>query len=74
MLTETVPIWTVDSATINYIARDRNAYVHFRQISKGSRSIYMGKNTSVDVLGTGTYKLLMWKYRALYFHDVLYGL
>ena len=36
-------------------------------------SIYMGNNTSVDVLGIGTCKLLMWQGRALYLHDVLYA-
>ena len=34
----------------------------------------MGNNTSVDVLGIGTCKLLMRKGRALYLHDVLYAL
>ena len=57
MLNETVPYWTVDLAAINHIVRDRNAYVHFRRISKGSRSIYMGNNTSADVLGIGTVDL-----------------
>ena len=43
MLTETIPFWTVDSAATDHIARDRNAYVDFFRIPKGSRSIYMGK-------------------------------
>ena len=72
MLIETVPFWTVDSATTNHIAQDRNAYVDFRQIQKGSKSIYMGNNTSVDMLGIGTCKLLMQKGHAIYLHDVLY--
>ena len=33
----------------------------------------MGNNTSMDVLGIGTYKLLMRKSRTLYLHDVLYA-
>ena len=73
MLTEIVPYWTVDSAATDHIARDRNAYVDFRQIPKGSRSIYMGNNTSADVLGISTCKLLMWKGRTLYHHDMLYA-
>ena len=36
-------------------------------------SIYMGNNTSLDMLGIDTCKLLMWKGRALYLHDVLYA-
>ena len=74
MLTKTVPYWTVDSTATNHIARDRNAYVDFRQIPKGSRSIYMGNNTSVDMLVIGTFKLLMRKDRTLYLHDVFFAL
>ena len=73
MLTETVPYWIVDSAAIDHIARGRNAYVDFHRILKGSRSIYMGNNTSTDVLGIGTCKLLMQKGRTLYLHDVIYA-
>ena len=74
MLTETVPFWTVDSTATNHIARDRNAYVDFHRIPKGSRSIYMGNNTSADVLRIGTCKLIMQKGRTLYLHEVLYAL
>ena len=73
MLTVTLPYWTVDSTATDHIARDCNAYVDFRRILMGSRSIYMGNNKSVDVLGIGTCKLLMWKGRTLYLHDVLYA-
>ena len=72
MLIETVPYWTVDSAATDHIARDRNAYVDFSRIPNGSRSIYMGNNTSANVLGIGTCKLLMRKGHTLYLHDVLY--
>ena len=74
MLTKTVPYWTIDLVATDHIAQDRNAYVDFRRIPKGSRSIYMGNNTSADVLGIGTCKLLMRKGHALYLHDVLYAL
>ena len=73
ILTKTVPSWTVDLAATDHIARDCNAYVDFVRIPKGSRSIYMGNNTSVDVHGIGTCKLLMRKGRTLYLHDVLYA-
>ena len=73
MLAETIPYWTVDLATIDHIARDRNAFMDFYRIPKGSRTIYMRNNTSVDVLGSGTYKLVMWRCRTLYLHDVLYA-
>ena len=73
MLTKNVPFWTVDSTTTDHIARDHNVYVDFRQILKGSMSLYMGNNTSVDVLRIGTCKLLMRKGHALYLHDVFYA-
>ena len=72
MLTKTVSYWTVDSTIIDHIGQDRNAYVDFRRIPKGSRSIYMGNNTSTDVHGISTCKLLMRKGRTLYLHDVLF--
>ena len=72
MLTETIPFWTLDSTTTDHIARDRNAYVDFCRILKGSRSIYMGNNTLAYVLGISTCKLIMRKGRTLYLHDVPY--
>ena len=59
MLIEIVPYWTVDSTVTDYIARDRNAYMDFCRIPKGSRSIYMGNSTSSVVLRISTCKLLM---------------
>ena len=74
MITETVPFYTVDSVETDHIVRDRNAYVDFPQIPKGSRSIYMGNNTSADMLGIGNWKLIMRKGHTLYLHDVFYAL
>ena len=74
MLIETVPFWILDSATTDHKARVCNAYVDLCQISKGSRSIYMRNNTSTDVLGIGTCKLIMRKGHTLYLHDMLYEL
>ena len=56
ILIETVPFWIADLAAIDHIVQDRNAYVDFRRIRKGSRSIYIGNKKSLDVLGIGTYK------------------
>ena len=61
MLAETVPYWTVDSATTDHIVRNRNAFVDFRRIPKVSRTIYMGNNTLANVFEIGTYKLVMRK-------------
>ena len=65
MLAKIVPYWTVDLTTTDHIARDRNAFVDFRRIPKGSKTIYMGNNTSTGVLGIGTYKLVMRKGRTV---------
>ena len=73
MLIETILYWTIDSVATDHIAQDRNAYVDFCRILKRIRSIYMGNNTSADVLGIGTFKLLMRKGRTLYLHDVLFA-
>ena len=73
MLAETVPFWTVDSTATNHIARDQNTFVDFHRIPKGSRAIYMGNNSLVDVLGIGTCKLVIQRDRTLYIHDVLYA-
>ena len=72
MLTEIVPYWTIDSVATYHIARDRNEYVDFHGIPKGNKSIYMRNNTSVDVLGIGTCKLLMRKGCTFYLHEVLF--
>ena len=69
ILIETIPFWTVDLATTDHIARDHNAYVDFHRILKGSRSIYMGNNTSKNELGIGICKLIMRKGRTFYLHD-----
>ena len=72
MLTESIPLWTVDSAAIDHIARDREAYVEFWQISSNIRWIYLGNNSKVEVKGIGMCKLELHKGRTLFLHDVLY--
>ena len=73
MLVETISYWTIDSAATNHIVRNRNAFMDFCRIPKESRTIFMGNNTLVDVLGIGTCKLVMWRGRTLYLHHVLYA-
>ena len=41
LLTESVPMWTVDSGATDHVARDRTAFVDFRRLSSGSKYIYM---------------------------------
>ena len=73
MLIESIPLWIVDLATINHITRERGAYVEFQRISPGSRWIYVGNNSRVDVKGVGTCKLEMRRGHTLFLHNVLYA-
>ena len=57
MLIESIPLWTVNLAATNHIARNWVAYVEFRWISFDIRWIYVGNNSKVEVKGTGTCKL-----------------
>lgn len=65
-------MWIVDSGATDHIARDRNGYVEYRRVPAG-RKVYMGNDSSVDVLGIGTYKLEMRGCSALILYDVLYA-
>ncbi|KAJ4744662.1 Gag-Pol polyprotein [Rhynchospora pubera] len=72
MLTNNNPVWTVDSAATDHIARDRAAFVDYRRIPAGSKRIYMGNNSSVLVHGIGTCELMFRNGHKLVLHDVLY--
>ena len=67
------PMWTVDSTTIEHIARDRVGFMEYHRIPIGSRDIKVGNGASVEVLGIGTYKLELQGGRTLLHHDVLYA-
>ena len=73
MLTESIPLWTIDSAATDHIAKDRGAYVNFHRIPSGSRWIYVGNNSRVEVKGIGTCKLDLSTGRTLFLHDVLHA-
>ena len=73
MLTKSITLWTLDSATTNLIVRDRGAYVEFWRISSSTRWIYVGNNSKIEVKGIKTCKLELHKGRTLFLHDVLYA-
>ena len=73
LLTESRPVWIVDSRATDHIARDRDAYVEYRRISQGSRWIYVCNNSRVEAKGIGTCKLTLCGGRILLLHDVLYA-
>ena len=73
MLIDSHPSWIVDSGATKHITRDRGAYVEFRRIPQGTRWIYVGNNSRVEVKGEGTCKLELRGGRTLLLHDVLYA-
>lgn len=52
-------MWIVDSDTTDHIARDREAFVKYRCIPRGTRWIYVGNNSRVEVKVIDTYKVNM---------------
>ena len=63
MLTKSIPLWTVDLAAIDRIARDWGTYIDFQRISSSTRWIYVGNNCKVEVNGIGT---LNWNWQMTY--------
>ena len=47
--------------------------MEYRRISQGSRWIYVGNNSRVEVKGIGTCKLVLYRGQVLYLHDVLFA-
>ena len=73
LLTDSYPLWTMDSGATDHVARDRAAYVEYRRIPTGSKWIYVGNNARVEVKGIGTCELRLRGGRTLYLQDVLYA-
>ncbi|KAK0599320.1 hypothetical protein LWI29_004233 [Acer saccharum] len=63
----------VNSGATDHAARDRATFVEYRRISQGTRWIYVGNNSRVEVNGIGTCKLMMHGGQVLYLQDVLYA-
>ena len=66
-------MWTVDSAAIEHVARDKVGFVEYHRIPVGCRDIKVGNGASVEVLGIGTYNLELRGGHTLLLHDVLYA-
>lgn len=67
------PLWTVDSWTIDNVAKDHDVFVDFHWILHRIRWIYVENNAHVEVKGIGTYKLCMRDGRTLLLHDILFA-
>ncbi|WCJ29450.1 Retrovirus-related Pol polyprotein from transposon TNT 1-94 [Euphorbia peplus] len=73
LMTEHDPLWVVDSGATDHVTKDGDAFVEFRRIPVGSRWIYVGDNSRVEVLGIGTCELRLREGQTLVLHDVLFA-
>ncbi|KAK2994428.1 hypothetical protein RJ640_001244 [Escallonia rubra] len=67
------PVWFVDTGATKHVARDREGFVDYHQIPVGSKHIFMGNNSSEEVLGVGSYQLKLRTGRTLILEDVRYA-
>ncbi|KAK2966916.1 hypothetical protein RJ640_000544 [Escallonia rubra] len=56
-----------------HVARDREGFVDYHRIPVGSKHIFMGNNSSEEVLGVGSYQLKLRTGRTLILEDVRYA-
>ncbi|KAH0720304.1 hypothetical protein KY284_005334 [Solanum tuberosum] len=49
LLSESYPMWIVDSASTDYVSQDTQAFVEFYQVSSKSRLIYVENNAKMEV-------------------------
>ena len=73
LITESYPLWIVDSGATHHVAKDQGAFVEYHRIPTGSKWIYVRNNSAVEVKGIGTCKLDLLGGRTLFLHDVLFA-
>ncbi|KAK2981308.1 hypothetical protein RJ640_007009 [Escallonia rubra] len=71
LVAKSIHVWIVDSGAADHIIREGIGFVEYHRVPSGSKRVYMGNQSSVEVLGIGTYKVEMREGRALYLHNVL---
>ena len=74
LLTESYPMWIVDSGSTDHESQDREMFVEFHQVSSKSRWFYVGNNSRLEVKGIGTCKVDLRSGRSLMLHRVLYAI
>ncbi|KAK2976693.1 hypothetical protein RJ640_013949 [Escallonia rubra] len=72
MVAHSQPVWFVDTGATKHVALDREGFVDYR-ILVGSKHIFMGNNSSEEVLGVGSYQLKLRTGRTLILEDVRYA-
>ncbi|KAK2978454.1 hypothetical protein RJ640_023712 [Escallonia rubra] len=73
MVAHSQPAWFVDTGATKHVARDREGFVDYHRIPVGSKHIFMGNNSSEEVLGVGSYQLKLRTGRTLILEDVRYA-
>ncbi|KAK2973299.1 hypothetical protein RJ640_029749 [Escallonia rubra] len=73
MVAHSQPVWFVDTGATKHVARDREGFVDYHRIPVGSKHIFMGNNSSEEVLGVGSYQLKLRTGRTLILDDVRYA-
>ncbi|KAK2985549.1 hypothetical protein RJ640_014149 [Escallonia rubra] len=73
MVAHSQPVWFVDTGATKHVARDREGFVDYHRIPVGSKHIFMGNNSSEEVLVVGSYQLKLRTGRTLILEDVRYA-
>ncbi|KAK2974054.1 hypothetical protein RJ640_006246 [Escallonia rubra] len=73
MVVHSQPVWFVDTGATKHVARDREGFVDYHRIPVGSKHIFMGNNSSKEVLGFGSYQLKLRTGHTLILEDVRYA-
>lgn len=71
---ETSNNWIMDSEATKHMTKDGGGFCEFRSIDVSTSKIYMGINSSKNVLGTGDYFLPTSTEKTLVLHETLYVL
>ncbi|KAK2972214.1 hypothetical protein RJ640_002618 [Escallonia rubra] len=66
-------VWFVDTGATKHVAHDREGFVDYHRIPLGSKHIFMGNNSSEEVLGVGSYQLKLRTGSTLILKDVRYA-
>ena len=74
LVANSFPNWIVDMGASKLIVRDRVGFVDFHWYPMGSHTIVLGNGSEEDVLGVGTYQLILQGGNKLLLFYALYAL
>ena len=64
--------WIIDSGATKHVTKDRSGFREFQSIDVGCNKLYMGHNSSEDVLGIGDYFLPTSIGKTMVLHETLF--